>query len=218
MVDRTKKRLLVEGHDDLYAIAELMGHYVHWPDKKSEAPVIIEPLGGWSSLLDEDAITLRIKSRETEILGVVIDANNDFAGRWNRLRQLCGKCEPPFDGIPDQIPKEGLISTNADNKRLGIWIMPDNSNRGMIETFMQFLVPAAEQQIYTHSVAATAAAVKLGARCNPKDSDKSHIYAWLAWQDPPGQSMGTALVQKLLDARAPYAAAFVKWFRELFEL
>jgi hypothetical protein len=63
-----------------------------------------------------------------------------------------------------------------------------------------------------------AGAVADGAKCRPHHVDKSNIYTWMAWQDPPGQSFGTALVSKVLDSRAPQALPFVKWFRDLYEL
>ncbi|EQD64650.1 hypothetical protein B1A_08755 [mine drainage metagenome] len=45
-----------------------------------------------------------------------------------------------FPELPDSLPKAGLILDNQQEKRLGVWIMPDNNSRGMMETFLSTLV------------------------------------------------------------------------------
>jgi hypothetical protein len=211
----SRKHLLVEGHDDLHAIVQLMAVHVRWGERPNEWPVVIEPCGGIDPILAAEFIPTKLTSREVEILGVVIDANDGFDTRWNRLRHLC---KPLFPSIPDILPRTGLNISNSDGKKLGIWIMPDNSSRGMMESFMTYLIPNPAQSIWVLAQQATANAVAQGARCRDVHRDKANIFTWLAWQDPPGQVIGTAFLQKALDAQAPYAASFVEWFTNLFEL
>jgi hypothetical protein len=206
---------LVEGQDDLYAIAELMGHHINWPDKKANAPVKVESCGGVEEILSADFIPLKLKSREVEILGIVIDANDAVAARWASLRALCAVA---FLDIPADLPPTGLIRQNDEGKRLGVWIMPDNSTRGMMETFMKYLVPKPEEPIWKLAQKSAIEARRAGAKYRDAHADKANIFTWLAWQDPPGQTIGTALLQKLLDAHAPSALPFIRWFRELFQL
>ncbi|HYI71327.1 MAG TPA: DUF3226 domain-containing protein [Skermanella sp.] len=207
--------MLVEGQDDLYAIVQLMASHVNWGDKRQDWPVVIEAYGGVEKILASGSISVELKSPKVDTLGIVVDADEDFAGRWQRLRSLCGVAAP---GLPPDMPTDGLITQTGDGKRLGIWIMPDNVSRGMLETFLRYLVPEPEEPIWLRAQEAVAGAVADGAKCRPHHVDKSNIYTWMAWQDPPGQSFGTALVSKVLDSRAPQALPFVKWFRDLYEL
>lgn len=215
MAAANKKHLLVEGQDDKYAIIEFMAKHVPWGDQRRDWPVLVEQCNGAEELLAPEFITTFLMSREVEILGIVLDADDRIKSRWRTVRS---RCLPEFPSLPKELAPAGVITTNDEGKRLGIWIMPDNSARGMLETFMAFLVPNPEEPIWAHAVAATAEAVQKGARCRDCHRDKANIYTWLAWQDPPGYSIGGALKQNMLNAQAPYAAPFVEWFKALFEL
>ena len=215
MIPRERKWLLVEGTDDLYAIAELMGHHIEWPSRKEDAPVRIERRDGVRNILDEDTIPVRLKAPDTEILGVVIDADDEIDRRW---RRICTLCTPFFSDIPASLPANGLIVSNDDGKHFGVWIMPDNQKLGMLETFLCYLVPGNQAALWSHAENSTADALNHGATYKNAHSDKAQIHAWLAWVDPPGERFGTALLKKILDARAPPAAPFVQWFKELYQL
>lgn len=215
MIPRERKRLLVEGTDDLYTIAELMGHYIEWPSRKADAPVRIEWRDGVRNILDEDTIPVRLKAPDTQILGVVIDADDEIDRRWQRI---CTLCAPFFPDVPASLPANGLIVRNPDGKHFGVWIMPDNQKLGMLETFLCYLVPETQTALWRHADRSTAEALHHGATYKGQHSDKARIHAWLAWMDPPGERFGTALLKKVLDARAASAAPFVKWFKELYQL
>jgi hypothetical protein len=187
-----QKCLLVEGEDDLYAIAELMEQHISWPNKKEEAPVRIESRGGIENIIDIDTIPLRLKSPGVQILGIIVDANDDFERRWKRLKELC---RPTFPTLPDELPATGLLCDNSSGKRLGIWIMPDNQSHGMLETFPPVLVPTKSVELGEFAQASVAEARKKGATYKNKHLDKAHIHTWLAWQDPPGERFGTAILQ-----------------------
>ena len=215
MIPRQRKRLLVEGTDDLYTIAHLMGHHVQWPSRKDDAPVRIEPRDGVENVLDPDTIPVRLKAPDIDILGVIIDADDEIDRRW---RSICRLCSPFFSDIPESLPANGLIVRNADGKHFGAWIMPDNRKIGMLETFLCCLVPESKSALWSHAEKSTADALNHGAAYKDSHSDKARIHTWLAWMDPPGERFGTALLKKVLDAKAASAAPFVQWFKELYQL
>ncbi|MBF0129039.1 MAG: hypothetical protein HQL33_03510 [Alphaproteobacteria bacterium] len=210
-----RKVLLVEGNDDMYAVIQLMAEHIPWGNTKDKWPVRIEPRNGIDEVPNRFDIPTRLKSREVEILGIIVDADEVFADRWTRLRELC---QEGFPDLPDVLPETGLIAENDEGKRLGIWIMPDNASRGMLETFLRFLVPQQQDPIWEKAQKAVDEAIALGAKCRPAHRDKSNIHTWLAWQDPPGEAFGNALVKKILDPHAPHAAPFVDWFCALFQI
>ena len=215
MASLKPKQLLVEGADDKFAVVGLMEHHVPWPNDKTKAPVFIEAAGSVSEILNPTYIRTKLKESGLEILGIMIDADDDPCARWRSLRSTC---LPTFPTMPLALPAGGLVVQNASELRLGFWLMPDCSSSGMLETFLRHLVPDPAEPLRQHAAASFDAAVLLGALCRPVHSDKAKIHTWLAWQDPPGDSLGRALTKKILDPLATDAAAFVAWFKLLYLL
>ena len=215
MAPPERKWLLVEGQDDLYAVVQLMAQHIAWGNRRQNWPVTIKVSGSVSELLEPAYLSGQLKSREVEILGIMVDANESFDHRWAAIRE---QCRVSFPNIPNNLPPEGLILQNDQRKRLGVWIMPDNASRGMLETFLRFLVPNNQEPIWVLAQKAVADAVAAGARCRQVHLDKANIHTWLAWQDPPGEDFGNALVKAILNPHSPNAMSFVKWFRDLYEI
>jgi len=213
--DFKKRLLIVEGDDDKFAIAQLMSKYTPWSDNKEEAPVKIQVCGSVSFILRKHFIPTTLKSRDVETLGVIIDADENCCGRWETLRRLCIQA---FPLLPSEFPSNGLCVDNEEGKRLGIWIMPDNRSRGMIETFMTYLIPAGGDDVWRHAQRSFDEACSLGAKCRTTHKDKANIFTWLAWQYPPGQSLGRAIVQNIFDCKSETALLFVEWFKRLYDL
>jgi hypothetical protein len=212
MVSLRSKQLLVEGQDDKFSVVGLMEHHVDWPDRPAEPPVYIESIGSVSEILKARFLRTKLKESGLDALGVLIDADVEPIARWDSFRSICA---PIFSGMPDTLPPGGLITENASGLRLGLWLMPDCSSSGMLESFLRHLIPEPDELLWAHAEASFEAARRIGARCRAVHSDKARIHTWLAWQDPPGESLGRALTRKTLDPAAPTAAAFVAWFRNL---
>ena len=215
MVDREHKLLMAEGKDDLYTIAEFMGQFLEWPHDKHSAPVTIKDMGGVEHILKAHTIPLQLKSQKVQILGIVIDADSEFDTRWNRLRTICA---PYCDDLPETIPDSGLIAQTKWGKRLGIWIMPNNRAPGMLETFLAAAIPADQATIWMMARDATEAARAAGAPFIASHREKANLHTWLAWQNPPGESLGHAVMRKALQTANPDGTRFAAWFRKLFEI
>jgi len=214
---RHPKRLMVEGANDLHSVVGIMREFVEWPPERPQAPVGIEPMGSIDQVLASEAISARLKDPEIQILGLIVDANDDLAERYRSFRAVC---LPFFPDIPEQIPSEGLVVANAEGKRLGLWIMPDNRAGGYLETFLRALIPPESQPLWQHAVAAADIAAKdpLNAPFKTQDTGKAYFYTWLAWQDTPGRPPGETIRKGHLDARAAGAMVFVEWFLRLYQL
>lgn len=210
-----KKTLIVEGEDDKFAVIMLMAEYIAWGNERKDWPVVVAPCGSYTVVLKPGYISAQIKSREIEIFGLLIDADDEFDTRWNKIRN---QSKPFFPDIPEALPPEGLVLQNDEGKRLGLWMMPDNRSHGMIETFLCLLVPADTAAIWDLSKHAVEEARKAGAKFKECHRDKANIHTWLAWQEPPGESFGRAIMKNILNNRSPHALPFVEWFRRLYEL
>jgi hypothetical protein len=145
----------------------------------------------------------------------MLDADTNPQGRYESIRNLCSGV---FSRLPKEMPAEGLIAENADHQRLGLWIIPDNTSEGTLETFLRLTVPDDSAALWAHATESVKTARTLRASCRDCHIEKADLYTWLAWQDPPGQSGGTALTRKILDPHSQSSVPFVKWFRDLYQL
>ncbi len=210
---KKEKILLVEGSTDKYAIAMLMREHTEWP--RDDPPVDIKDEGGVDKILNQVTFSTYIKSCST--LGIVIDADENINSRWESIKTIC---RVNFPELPDSFPINGLILCNQQEKRLGVWIMPDNNSRGMMETFLSTLVTDEKGRNlleYSKEVVANAKSTYSGPFMD-LHNDKAVIHSWLAWQDPPGEAFGNAIAKKILDPFSITAINFASWFCKLFEL
>ncbi|MEO5374449.1 MAG: hypothetical protein H7840_09230 [Alphaproteobacteria bacterium] len=215
MIEPRNKHLVVEGADDKHAIIHLMkAQGITWGEKRPEWPVTLHDAKGVENILDPDKMEALLAIPGAAIIGFVVDADSDFESRWRKLRGACLTRHPQ---LPESFPAAGLVTENERGQRLGIWIMPDNANKGMLETFLHYLVPG-DDNVWPMAQQAAAKAKENGAPFLPKHAVKADIHTWLAWQDPPGQSFGLALTKNALDPASPTAQPFVAWFCDLFQI
>lgn len=208
--------MLVEGEDEKRVFPELIeANGVPWGETADSAVVFIEHTNGFSDMIRPGAIETELKASGLQFLGIIIDADENAFTRWNQIRNQCISL---FPTMPADMPAEGLILQEPLVPKFGLWIMPDNANRGMLETFLTYLVPDGADPVLHHAIQSRDAAKALGAPFSDAHADKSTIHTWLAWQDPPGQQLHRAVIQRILNPSSPSAAAFIAWFRSLYEI
>ena len=216
MMNENPRRLIVEGYEDLYSVRGIMRAHINWPETLDESlyPVFIDRGKSAQEILRKEYLGVILKSAPIKILGIMIDADESSAQRYQSLYNLC---IGSFPSMPNTLPAEGLVVSNGSDKRLGAWIMPDNQSEGDLETFLRGLVP--NRPLWEHAERSTDLAKR---ECNAPYRDahvnKAMLYSWLSWQDPPVQNPGKALDSKSLDATLPAAQPFVTWFRTLYGL
>jgi hypothetical protein len=132
-------KLLVEGDEDKRVIPQLIeANGIRWGERRDEWPVEIEAVGGIDELLRPGSIRAELGQRNLQRLGILLDADDQPAERWQRLRAECAALSLDLPATP---PPEGAIVRSQEGKSLGIWLMPDNQSRGMLETFLAYLCP-----------------------------------------------------------------------------
>lgn len=209
------KRLVVEGNDDKQSVLSLARSRLQWSQSVEDSPVFIDIGGSAEEILKPAYLTALLKTRELRIIGIMLDADDKPEGRYERIRNVCSEF---FPALPKKMPDSGLIIDNAEQKRFGAWIMPDNSCKGDLEIFLRYLVPESSERVWEYAVECVKNAQAKGAPYHDSYISKANLYTWLAWQNPPGQSPGVALTKKILDPTSENATPFVNWFRELYEL
>lgn len=208
-------QMIVEGAEDQHAIIHLMKQHVEWGEQRHSWPVEIQVGKSVSEILEREHLSARLKQSGLQALGIVLDADESLRDRWVSVRGLLMEF---MDELPATIPAGGLIGETREGVRLGVWLMPDNSSPGMLETFLRRLVPSVAQEVWIHAQEAVHSARAKGAPCRPVHDDKATIHTWLAWQDPPGERFGIAISKQMLDPHAEGARQFIDWFRAIYRL
>ena len=198
MASANPNMLLVEGKEERLIVPHFMDRYVVWGDKPEEWLVLIKAHEGVDDLLEPGNIEAESKSRGLKALGVLIDADDQFASRWSRLRDRCLRIAADF---PVDLPLEGLIHQNDDGLRIGVWIMPDNQSRGMLETFLGSVVTATLEPLWIFSQESCRNSRDHGAPYSDPHYDKACIYTFLAWLEPPGRSLNVSVQARAFDAK-----------------
>lgn len=207
--------MLVEGKDDKFVIAELMkSHGLNFTTAKDIE--WIKPSNGYENLAKQEVIATELLASGLTILGIIIDADEHPNDRWTSIRNVCLKSIP---NLPKDLPENGLIWNAPNDIKFGIWIVPDNKMRGMLETFLADIIPEENQVLWEFAKESVQEAKVRGSKVTPNHIDKANIYTWLAWQEPSGLQISTAVKKRtIFDRTHPNAQKFVTWFKTLYGL
>lgn len=205
--DNCARRLIVEGRDDEFAIINLMmRHGWIWEDAYEFIP-FIKDAGG----VDEAIESLPTAIKSFSQIGIVVDADMNCTSRWEQIKARSVEYFPDFPKTPDPA---GTVLSSCD-KRLGIWLMPNNVDGGTLEDFLATLVPQADQ-CWSLAEDSAKEAARRGAQFSPVDFKKAHIHTWLAWGREPGMPFGKAITSKILAHDSDLAIKFADWMNALF--
>jgi hypothetical protein len=222
--------MLVEGDDDYHVFQHLLT--AHSVDKQlsyrlepyGSAPrtsrgneIVFRERQGVQNVLDYLSQQLRITG-DLKRLGVVVDADVNFAARWQSLRDILVKTG--YTDVPKQANPLGSIvehGTSPEEKpRVGIWVMPNNRGDGSMENFFALLLPTEDTLWERARICVDQIPVE--ERLFKDAFIKAHIHTWLAWQKRPGLPMGKAISEHYLNANASNALQLMDWLRRLFDL
>jgi hypothetical protein len=202
-------RLIVEGPDDQHSIIHLTArHGWDWDNPKPHYPYIEDARG-----VDPALKALPVAALSCTRVGIVLDADDTPDNRWKSVSdRLAGTAFR----LPEQPDPAGTVVEANGGKRLGVWLMPDNLSRGKLEDFLAILVPPSDP-CWPWSEESTERAKNLGAAFKDSDFVKARIYTWLAWQEKPGLTFGTAIKAATFAHDAELACRFVAWMERLFD-
>lgn len=209
--------LLVEGINDCYVVANLCEQH------KLAKVFEIHNCKGHNEALDN--LEVRIQSSENpKIIGIVLDAdqpkdnpsvNSRLEAIQARLFKVCADYQ-----TPQKINTTGWIIPNTDiYPKIGIWLMPNNSDIGMLENFLMELAKEKHEACleFAQQCVDKVKENKLST-FRPVQHAKAVIHTYLAWHDEPGDTLGKAIKASNIDAHAPLAIDFMNWLKELFEI
>lgn len=226
--------ILVEGMDDLHAIAGFFNRLeltefvarkkqslsLRWFNGGNKIDIVSS--GGIDETKDLSRTLADIEMLDDcTALALVVDADVSLENRWRSVQATLRAIghEPPDSPEPRGTV---LTSESAVIPRIGVWIMPDNRQAGMLETFLGMCVPKGDNNpIWRRALAQTDlvfAEIAEPERFKNVHLDKARIHSYLAWTEPPGLSLGQAVLKNTLDSKSEQAGVFLNWLRVVFEL
>lgn len=199
-----KQVLLVEGRDDQHVIWALC--------KKFELPenFEIKAVDGIDSLLEQLPVWLKAAGIST--IGIVIDADVNMKHRWDAVKGILKRKYPQF---PEEAGRHGTVFQEGGSK-LGVWLMPDNQMSGMLETFIEFLIPMDDDLRSVINAHLDDIERENRNRYRLIHRDKAFIHAWLAVQEDPGTPMGLSITKKYLTTDSEQCQHFMNWLSKLY--
>ncbi len=214
-----KRILLVEGNDDLHVMMNLFevrripdAFRVKLPDPDEKD----NRKGGVEKLLD--SLPRWLRSADLEQLGVVVDADDDPAARWQSLRDRLVRAG--VDNVPQTCSEGGtiveLLLPPEPRKliRFGAWIMPNNRSKGMLEDFVAGLIHDDDMLPIVDSFLSSIPEEKR--RFKEVHRTKARIHTWLAVGERPGRPMGQAIkADSRLNANHRTVEPFLAWIRRV---
>jgi Protein of unknown function (DUF3226) len=206
------QQLLVEGKNDQHVIWNLCESHSLPANFKVEVP---GSSGGIEELIRD--IPSRIQQSTLRTLGIVVDADSNAISRWWRVQNALSSTSASMPAVP--VIGGWVADTDgpSGSLRLGIWVMPNNADTGVLEDFVMMLIPDADDLVPHARVALANIEAASIQRYSVIHQSKALIHTWLAWQETPGNPMGTAIGAGHLRADAALAVAFIAWLRRLFD-
>lgn len=198
--------LLVEGKNDCHVILALC--------KSHGLPEAF----GIYQCENDDAVLKRLNALIVQpdgpkIIGAVVDADNpNLISRWQQIKDKLKHHSLLFPEDPDQ--KGTVIENNFGKPRLGIWLMPDNQESGMLEDFLMRMAPP--EAISVSQECVEIAKQRGVIAFKEAHHSKAVLHTYLAWQDEPGKPLGQSITSHALRSDTENARAFVAWLKRLF--
>ncbi len=167
----------------------------------------------------------QIEDGQIQRLAIVVDA--DYAGAHGlgvagTLNQIKEIVKPFGFELPEnEIFPKGFCFKHSDGlSDFGAWIMPDNTNEGMLEDWIKSCIVRSEQPLFGYAKEAVAG---LSARSlqkfKPIHSTKAEVATWLAWQRWPkyGIEYVFSKDELLVDKDSSLYQDLTNWLASIFK-
>ncbi|MEN9898791.1 MAG: hypothetical protein RLZZ66_2440 [Pseudomonadota bacterium] len=162
-----------------------------------------------AQLSDEDAVLKK--------LAIIVDADSLPHSNCQKTIERISKIIESFEYMLVVEKSNGFFYKNSDGlPSIGLWIMPDNENEGMLEDWIKASIHPNEQILLTQ--VKTVIDSLDPKKFKPIHRSKAEVATWLAWQEQPGHGLYWAAHSKnnLLDAGSSPYAELVDWLKRVY--
>ena len=159
----------------------------------------------------------QLQDGQLERIGVVVDADRAMHGSgYAATLQRFTEALAQSDFRPNPALTSGLVFTHQDGLAdLGLWIMPNNADEGMLEDWIKQCLHPGEAGLYQHGEASIDA-IPGGPKFQPWNRTKAEVATWLAWQKKPEHGLYNAVQPDLLNTDAPLFKELQMWLAHVF--
>lgn len=224
------KVLLVEGPDDRdFCFSALLYSHLESVLIEPKTPRDSNPKikgNGVDNLITalELQINKLFEADGPEALGVVLDADHKtgdpscdfgFTVRRDQIAVVLARhgWQPSLSGL-----SMGEVFQNSNGlPPIGLWVMPDHKNDGMLEDFVTPLVKGLDQQNLLAHAQGTVSQLPTKLFNTALHTTKANIATWRAWQKPPGKALSKLITSGDLDLSLSPAAEFIDWLKATFQ-
>ncbi|KXK51249.1 MAG: hypothetical protein IPM61_08405 [Chlorobi bacterium] len=214
--------LLVEGHDDLHCLVGLIKAWAipltvtgrgRTLVERDDAVALIEirEKGGWEKL--RDTLDVELDASDLQRLGILVDANGHPDRRYQSLQEFFQK--HGYGDFPSKHDALPAIVDHAGKPRIGIWLMPNNTDSGTLEDFLRMLIPE-PNTLWSRAETCVGSIPAEERLFSESDRKKAVTHTYLAWQKQPGNPFGIAVSSGAFNPQAAAAQKLRDWFTQLF--
>ena len=205
---KEKKILIVEGGDEKHFVRHLCALV------GIDVPVIVDKKGAQNLI---KTIRAELSSSGREVIGFVLDANDDMPARWQEISDEFSReginlpVSPDVDGT---IVNCRNYVSNISLDRIGLWLMPDNNSIGELENFIMTMIPDDDRewrkaQNYINDI------LERNGKFSQNKIPKAMVSAWLATRKLPGL-IGKALQAGDLEINGHLCQKFISWLNQMY--
>ena len=166
-----------------------------------------------NDLLDE----LVDSTSSVEKLAAIVDA--DYDPKDNLA------FEKTLENFQDTVSKHGFILLDENTHGLifkrqdsditfGLWIMPNNQEKGTIENFIKICIHSNEKHLLNHAIDVVKKIPNK--KFEEHNFSKAEVATLLAWQKKPALGLYCAVEDKLLDTEHALFQELERWLKQIF--
>lgn len=161
----------------------------------------------------------QMKDGQINKLAMIIDADYDAShglGIKKTLNQVTSILNANSYKISNKVKTGGYRFKHTDGlPDFGLWIMPNNTDDGLVEDFIKSTIIAAQIPLLNKAVR-TVDSLKTPLFKSIHKS-KADVATWMAWQEVPGQAMHGMVGGKFIDFTSGEAKNLVTWLRSIYK-
>jgi len=149
-------------------------------------------------------------------LAVVVDADSeDNGGGYNRAIDRVTKIVKSYGFTLASDSVGGILFQHDDGLAdFGLWVMPNNSDEGMLEDWIKSCVHSNEHKLFTH--AKEVVGELSPPKFKPIHRSKAEVATWLAWQKQPGHGLYRVVEDQLIDIDSKLFLELKDWLTHIY--
>jgi len=159
----------------------------------------------------------QLQDGQLKRIGVVVDADRVAHGTGYAVTlQRFTDALAQAGYQPNPAAASGLVFTHQDGLAdLGLWVMPNNADQGMLEDWIKQCLHPGEGALYQH-VGTSIDSIPGGPKFQSWHRTKAEVATWLAWQKKPEHGLYNAAQSDLLNTDAPLFKELQTWLTHVF--